>query len=151
MPRAQKGQRFGGRVKGTPNKKTVEKALEAERAVAEAKASGRKLGKEMLDDFMHTFAGMAAVYQPLPPGVEAVPQGRAPNEEKFERYARLTIDAAKELAKYQSPQFRAIAIAPPPPVPIGDGTMRKRFTLTIFEHGAAPKLIDARREDDNAA
>lgn len=142
MPRAQKGERFGGRVKGTKNKRTIEKALEAERAVAAAKASGRKLAKEMLDDFMHLFAGMATVYQPLPPGTVEIPRGHKPDEPQFEKYARLTVDCATQLAKYQSPTFRAIVVAPAPEQP-DPNTLRRRFTLTVFE-GGRPALQIAR-------
>jgi hypothetical protein len=135
MPRAKKGERFGGRTKGTPNKATVERQLiaarEAEARVAEAHASGRRLGKDVLDEFMHLFAGMAATYQPLPTGMP-IPQGRQPDEAQFEKYARLAVHCATKLAPYQSPTFQAIMVAPPPPDPGASG-QRKRFTLTIFE------------------
>jgi hypothetical protein len=148
MPRAKKGERFGGRTKGTPNKATAERNLiaarEAEARVAAAQASGRKLGKDVLDEFMHLFAGMAATYQPMPPGV-AVPQGRKPDEAQFEKYARLAVHCAQKLAPYQSPTFQAIMIAPPPPDPRLAG-QRKRFTLTIFEGAPPPpRLIEARK------
>lgn len=38
---------------------TIEKALIAARTVAEAKAVGKKLAKEVLEDFMLLFAGIA--------------------------------------------------------------------------------------------
>lgn len=127
--------RSGGRPKGARNKATIERELIAaqiaEKRIDEAVNSGRKLGKDVLDEFMHLFAGMAATYQPMPPGV-AVPQGRKPDEAQFEKYARLAVHCATKLAPYQSPTFQAIMVAPPPPVPLPDG-QRKRFTLTIFE------------------
>ena len=129
MPRAQKGQRFGGRAKGVPNKATLQKALIAERTVADARMSGRKLAKEILDDFMQLFAGMAAHYQPTPPDR---PQNPSQDEPMFEKYGRLAVETAKALANYQSPTFRAIVVAPPPEE---KGEMRKRFTLTVFEGG----------------
>ncbi len=103
------GKKYGGRKKGTPNKATVEKAIIAEQVVARADMAGRKLAKEVLDEFMHLFAGMAASHQPLPSGMP-VPLGRTPNEAKFEKYARLAVQCAKDLASYQSPTFRAIAV-----------------------------------------
>lgn len=137
-----KGTRIGGRNKGTRNKATIERELLAARAaeerVAAAEASGRKLGKEVLDEFMHLFAGMAATYQPLRPGTP-IPVGRTPDEPQFEKYAKLAVHCARLLAPYQSPTFQAIMIAPPPPDPTEAG-MRKRFTLTIFE-GARPKAL----------
>ncbi len=130
---ARPGERRGGRHKGVPNRATIEKAKVAELALAEAKAQGRKLAKDVLEDFMHLFAGMAAHYQPIPEG-QAVPPGRAPHEGKFGEYSRLAVDCAHKLAPYQSPTFRAIVIAPPPE---DRGEDRKRFTLTIFEGGKA--------------
>lgn len=148
-PVTPKGMRYGGRKRGTKNKKTVERELIEERekgariAAAEMKAAdyaGRKLAKEVLDDFMQLFAGMAATYQPMPPDA-LIPPGRQPDEERFEKYGKLAVQCARDLAPYQSPTFRAIMTAPPPPDP-GDG-QRKRFTLTIFEGAPAPKMLNA--------
>ena len=128
MPRAQKGQRFGGRTKGIPNKKTIEAAEKMRRDLVDAKVSGRKLAKETLDDLVVVFMGMTAAYQPAPAG--QVKPGA--NEEKFEKWARLAMEAAKALAPYQSPTFRAIVVAPPPQEQDDEGRP-KRFTLTVFE------------------
>lgn len=95
-----------GRPVGVPNKATLERLAIAERAVADAKASGKKLAKEVLEDFMHLFAGMAAYYQPTPS--EAPQQNRNGNETKFRDYAVLACSTAADLAKYQSPTFKAI-------------------------------------------
>jgi hypothetical protein len=121
-----------GRKKGVPTKATLQKALIAERTVADARMSGRKLAKEILDDFMQLFAGMAAHHQPTPPQA-AQPNPNA-NEDKFEKWARLAVETAKSLANYQSPTFRAIVVAPPPEE---KGEMRKRFTHTVFEGSRA--------------
>ena len=104
------GRKTGGRQLGTPNKASQERALIAQQVKARADMAGRKLAKEVLDEFMHLFAGMAAAYQPLPPGT-IEQEGREPDEAKFEKWARLAIQCAKELAAFQSPTFRAIAIA----------------------------------------
>lgn len=133
MPRAVKGQRFGGRVKGTPNHATVEKALKAQRELEAAKASGKKLAKEVLEDFMHLFAGIATTHQPFPPSRQQNPHY---NEDLFEKYAKLTVDTAAQAAKYQSPQYRAIMVSPAPQSEVHH---RKRFTLTIFE--APPRAL----------
>jgi hypothetical protein len=55
-----------GRPRG-PSKATIEKALIAERTVSEAKTSGKKLAKEVLEDFMLLFTGMASDFQIGPP------------------------------------------------------------------------------------
>lgn len=118
-----KGHRTGGRQKGTMNKSTRER-LEAERVaqqaqleVNKARQAHTKLGKDVLEEFMKTFAGMAAYYQPVPEGV-AVPVGRKPDEGKFLTYAKLTTETAAALANFQSPRFKAIQIMTPPPNPV---------------------------------
>lgn len=129
MPVAKKGQRFGGRVKGVPNKATSEKALQAAIATGKALREGRKLAREVLDEFMFMFAGMAATYQPLPPSQAKDPaamamaqaQGREPNEAMFRYYAELAVQTAKELAPYQSPRFKAIPVIAPQPGPGAPG------------------------------
>ncbi len=75
---------------------------------------GRKRAVTVLEEFMMLFGGMAAVYQPLPPG-EAVPPGRQPDEAKFQTYAKLAVDTAGQLANYQSPKFKAVMVSAAPP------------------------------------
>lgn len=107
-----------GRRKNIPNKRTSEAMeiarIEAENAMAPPVPGQprKKLGKDVLEEFMMLFAGMAATYQPLPDGV-AMP-GRKPDEAKFLKYAELTVTTAKALADYQSPKFRAIYVAASP-------------------------------------
>ncbi len=102
-----KGTRYGGRNKGTPNKATVERELIAQRiAEQQRQQPGRKLAREVLDDLMHTFLGMAAKHQPLPEGVVPM-QGQTPDPLKFVEYASLAGTFAKDLAPYQSPKFKA--------------------------------------------
>ena len=111
MPRG--GHREGaGRPTGTRNKTTIERALLAEKIVERAQMTGEKLAKEYLNDFLKLFAGMAEFYQPTFPGM--VQQNQNGNEAKFERWADKAMYAAKELAKYQSPQYRAIAVTTQP-------------------------------------
>src|SRR5882757_1920652 len=112
MPRAVKGQRFGGRVGGVPNKKTVRIAQEAAAMVAQTRQKRQKLAISVLGDFMTLFAGMAAYYQPPPPGQEAPPE-RKPDEAKFLTYARLAVETAADLANYQSPKFKALMVGGP--------------------------------------
>jgi hypothetical protein len=114
-----RNRKTGGRKGGTPNKRTAE-ALSQNAIVAQMEANVRnasspraeKLAKDVLSEFMHIFAGRAAFHQPLPPGVDQT--GRQPNEPKFLEYARLTIDAARALAPYQSPTYKAIQVMAPP-------------------------------------
>ncbi len=113
-----------GRPRG-PHQSTIEKQLIAERTLHEARATGKKLAKEVLEEFMFLFGGIAASYQPLPPNVQA-PAGHVTDEVKFVKYASLAVEAAKALAPYQSPTFRAmnVTVTPgdqqPPPGRPGD-------------------------------
>ncbi len=113
-----KGVRQGGRQKGTPNKASVERALIAQRIAEQQRGKpGRKLAREVLDDLMHTFLGMAAQHQPLPHGVVPM-NGQQPDPVKFVEYAKLAGDFAAELAPFQSPKFKATIQLPE--MPIGD-------------------------------
>lgn len=107
---AAKGERRGGRQKGTPNKATIERNLVAAQRASDAIKQGKKLAKEVLEEFMFLTAGMAAVYQPLPPGTVEAPAGRAPNRDEFWKCVEMVHAFGKELAKYQSPTFKAIAV-----------------------------------------
>ena len=136
-----RGRKTGGKIKGSKNKATIEKAIIAEQVLARAEMQGRKLAKEVLDEFMHLFAGMAAVVQPLPPSVP-VPAGRQPDEAKFEKWARLAVQCAKDLAAYQSPTFRAIAVT-------GDTGDKGGTVRFVIEN--APLMIEAVAGPDEAA
>ena len=100
-----KGVRYGGRAKGTPNKATVERALEAERALQKARANARPLAKEVLDNIMGICMNMAKRYASEP--------DEKPNPEKlneFERWLKNALDAARWLAPFQSPTIKAILL-----------------------------------------
>lgn len=107
MPRGAKpGERRGGRAIGVLNRGTIEKAIKAERVIANAKASGGKLAVEHMQDFIGVLAGMAAYYQPTFPGMkQSNPFG---NDKEFERWFRCFLDLAKTLAPFESPTMRSI-------------------------------------------
>jgi hypothetical protein len=77
--------------------------------VAAAKTAGVKLSTEVLRDFMQLFAGMAAMYQPIPEGKQPLP-GRKPDETLFRVYATLAKDTAKDLAPYEAPRLSAVMV-----------------------------------------
>lgn len=109
---------------------TAQAAAVAQPEAVQAVAAHRKLAKERLEDLLEIFIGAAAYHKPAM-SLTAQPN---PHEDwdKFKEWARMAMDCAKEAAKYQSPQFRAILMAAPAPDP-DPATRRKRFTLTIFE------------------
>jgi hypothetical protein len=159
---AKPGERFGGRVAGTLNMATqeviererIEAQLEAPVTAETAQAAAavapdmvravvghRKLAKERLEELLEIFLGAAAYHQPT------IDPGAAPNEnaswDGFEKWSRLAMDCAALAAKYQSPQFRAIMVAPAPDA--NQPERRKRFTLTIFET-PRPQLATPQQE-----
>ena len=113
---SRKGERRGGRQLGTRNKASLEKeriaAEIAARTMADARVAGKKLAKEVLEEFMFLFAGMAAHYQPTPPHLPQ--QNVNASETKFLQYAELAVTAAKSLAPYQSPTFKAVQVSSGP-------------------------------------
>jgi hypothetical protein len=121
MPRGAKlGERRGGRVKGRLNKATIKRSIVAEWIMQEVAMSGRKLRKEMIEDFAVMFGGLAAAVQPVGTG----PAGQvtrpdldkwlgSKHETAFKRYSKLALKAATELADFQSPRFAPIS-APSP-------------------------------------
>jgi hypothetical protein len=123
-----RGRKTGGRTRGTPNKATIEKALVAAARAIDAKAAGRKLAKEVLEDFMLLFAGMAAHFQAAPPGTPPNPYA---DEGSFWKCSEGAIDCAAKLAAYQSPTFKAVAVVPQP-----------ALSSTDFERRNIAKLND---------
>jgi len=122
MPRTRttlkKGERIG-RSKGTPNKRTTEAMERARLDIENATTAGtntaigelrKKLGKDVLEEWMMRFGALANRYEPIGKRVK----GRKPDEAKFLRYAELTVTTAKALADFQSPKFRAIMVAASP-------------------------------------
>jgi hypothetical protein len=118
----------GGRPKGSPNKRTVEAIEQASREIGNIRKQGRKRAVEVLDEFMFSVGGMAAMYQNRiiapPAGQEAVSQA---DVEMFKWAVEMTEKFAKALAPFQSPTYRAINVTvgagdipPPTPAQIAD-------------------------------
>jgi hypothetical protein len=88
MPRggSKPGERRGGRQRGTPNKRTLGQMAALAEAGAPASlaktsaSSAKKLARDVIEEFMLFCTGMAAHYQPRPPG--AAPNPNA-DESKF--------------------------------------------------------------------
>ncbi len=122
------------RQRGARNKAVIEReriaAEIAARTVADARTSGKKLAKEILEEFMFLFTNVAAGHQPASP--QDVPS------DVFKEYATLAVDTARKLAPFQSPTFQAITIAPPPDT--NAAQQRRRFTLTIFDGPPPPQM-----------
>jgi hypothetical protein len=142
-----------GRKVGGKNRATIEKAALAERIIAEAEGRpGRKLGREMLEDFATMFGGLAAAFQPVGTGpnntlteVDLELWAKSYKEPMFEKYAKLAAKCADAFADFQSPRMSRVQVAAPPPSP--KGPIIKEFTLSIFDHNGrpAPRSFDVRK------
>src|SRR5262249_4789507 len=71
----------------------------AEQVVASRKKGGRKLAVDVLEQYMALFSALASTSRD--------------DEAKFERYARLTVEVAAQLASYQTPKLKAVFIPDP--------------------------------------
>jgi hypothetical protein len=137
--RARAGRKSGGR-----NRATIEKAALAERIVAEAKGKpGRKLGREVLEEFATIFGGLAAAFQPVGNGLNGTlttedlkSWAESYKEPLFEKYAKLAVKYADAIADFQSPRLSRVQMAAPPPDP--RGPIKKKFTINIFDHLGRP-------------
>jgi len=124
-----RGFKTGGRTRGTKNRKTLEReriaaqlqeGCKTDGAVAELIAGASKLlAKNVLEFWVDEFDRLAKYY-------------RTRDRERSNRYALLALDAAKALAPYQSPTYRAIMLAPAMPE-----QPPRRFTLKIHD---SPRL-----------
>ena len=90
------GERRGGRKKGSLNKATIERALMAEREVANANETRQKLAKDHLEELVNFYARMA-ISKP----------------DEVEKWSKLRMEAASRLAPYQSPKLGVVMIQPP--------------------------------------
>jgi hypothetical protein len=127
-PGPPKGVRYGGKKKGSKNKKTLEREkaqqLERERAELEAKAAAsgsdvdkaraqaHKLMKDVGMDMTRLAAGLAAYYQPYPQWVADGLGGMKnanPNydEPRFRYYLEMSLQGARDFAGFESPKLAA--------------------------------------------
>jgi hypothetical protein len=118
-----RGTKTGGRKVGTPNKLTVERQEEAARALdRRARATPRPLAKDRLDELLDVALGAMQQFQPVTK--EMVERAHAVGNTKvkeskgdwvgFGSWWDRAVFAAKELAKYQSPQLKALAMVQTP-------------------------------------
>jgi hypothetical protein len=134
----------GGRKKGRPNKATIERAIIAQQILERTEMSGRKFGKEVLEELMVRFSELACKFQPDSFDTAVVQDwAKTKNYDRFVQLAALARDTARELAKYQSPTFKAVEVsAPAPAVEASDGKKVTRFQLHIFDEDLRTKNIE---------
>jgi len=96
---SKKGERRGGRQKGTPNKTTVERHLLLLKAAGVDSYSTR-LGRDALAKAMVELDALAEKYHPA--------RSPEPNEELFVKYTLMYARVASSLTPYQSPTLAAV-------------------------------------------
>jgi hypothetical protein len=141
------GRKTGGKKKGTKNKATVAREEAARAQIAASLAKAKSIGKAnprfALDEMYKAISiaeGLAGLMQPnitkAGDGTLTVKGGDIKLfGEWFDRY----FNCAKELAKYQVPQVKAVEAPTPLPDPQDlERRSRKRFGLRIFEGGRPP-------------
>lgn len=133
------GKRPGsGRKAGGKNKATVLRETKAAEVIARTIDSGKPLAVEVLQKMMEFAEGAVAAFKPtLASEVETLKAlGQGPNAdgnvEEFGRWFDRWLRVAEQLAKYQSPQIKAMDKPTAPPKP---GENRRQFTLRVFEGG----------------
>jgi hypothetical protein len=141
MPRGSKpGEHRGGRVKGTLNKKTIARQIEADRLLQQQKVDNKPLAID----------GLAWLAEILQQGVEYFRPRRfggfkGERERQYLRWAGELRRVLQELAPYQSPQFRAIVLsATPTPAERHDASAAER--LISFFDGLAEQRAYERRQ-----
>ena len=163
-PGPAKGTRPAGRKLGTKNKATVARELQAAQQILQAQSKDHESALAVLsrlladlDRFKQLAEGAASYHRP--PTAEELAAAQEAEDAIAEQEGReaRTVSAgdwglfgqwfdrtvstaqaaavvAKELAKYQAPQIKAVDAPAPPPDIKAEGVMpKKRFTLTIFE------------------
>lgn len=113
------------RPKGSKNKAVIEREAIARdiaaRTITGAQTSGRELAKEKLEKFTVICEGAAAIFRPPDGGV--IPKGSIKNWKTFGEWMDRAIWCAAQLAKYQSPTFRAVAVNLEAPQPVAPPTI----------------------------
>jgi hypothetical protein len=121
------GKRFGaGRRRGTTRQVIALNQIAAVQNTLHLKRGKSKPALQVLQELLDEALAIAAYYKPGPP------KSKHADRALHERFLTFARDTAKELAKYQAPQLRSIAIAPPA---VEEGVRVKRFTLTVFDNG----------------
>jgi hypothetical protein len=116
-----RGTKTGGRKAGTLNRATVERQEMAARTLDKAKAAGRPLAKDRLDELLEIALGAMTAHQPITRdmvkkaralGNKTVKESRG-NWTDFGEWWDRAAYVAKELAKFQSPTYKAVSVETP--------------------------------------
>lgn len=137
------GKRTGaGRKAGGRNKATVLRETKRAEVIAKMVDSNKPLAVTVLQKAMEFAEGAVANYRPttareLASGMEQNAEG---SHDEFGKWFDRWFKCIETMAKYQTPQMKAIDAPTAAPTP---GSNRREFTLTVFEGGKQVKDEDA--------
>jgi hypothetical protein len=141
MNKTPKGTRLGGRQKGTPNKRTIQRLQEASENIGAIRKLGQKKATEVLNDLMHIAMGMTAKYQQR---LLAADRNNQPyvleDYERFMQGMQMAGIFARELAPFQDPKYSTIKVQMPEPMTPGDGA-REVGNVTVIDDAVAATRV----------
>jgi hypothetical protein len=105
MAGSKPGERRGGRQRGTKNKATVEREINAAAVIDRARREGRELAVDVLEKLMKVAEGAAAINRPT-----EQKKYKDGDWKLFAEWFDRTAFCAKALAPFQSPTFKAVAV-----------------------------------------
>jgi hypothetical protein len=132
-----------GRPKGSPNKRTVQKMIEASQQVAQIKKLKQKKATEVLNDLIQTAMGMVALYQrKVMTEAGLIPDAKAEDIAMFKDFMLCAGTFAKALAPFQDPTFKAITVtaAALPGPPGEDAKLVEGKVIEIDDPQAAARV-----------
>jgi hypothetical protein len=130
------GIRYGGRQKGTPNKRTVQRCIQAARGFNPEEP----LPKEVMEEVMYGFLALARRYTPTP-GEDVDEKVLA----QYERWGNNAASVARMLAPFCHATYKAILM----PDQHAKNGLLTDFYLNIFERQRAPVQIEAKPVNGN--
>jgi hypothetical protein len=139
MNKTPKGTRLGGRQKGTPNKRTIQRLQEASESIGTIRKLGQKKATEVLNDLMHIAVGLTARYQQRLLAADRESRTYDPDDyEKFVQCMQMAGVFARELAPFQDPKYSTIKVQMPETP--GDGA-REMGNVTVIDDAVAATRV----------
>ena len=138
------------RPAGVKNKATYEREMIAAQTIDRIRAMNEPVAKEKLIELGGIAMAAMAAHQPVSKEVAEREQARGNERAKqqkgswrlFGEWFDRAAFVYTKLAPYQSPQLRAIAVAPmPPPPQPGAEEKADDIVLTVFESGRVVKVV----------
>jgi hypothetical protein len=148
MAKAQHGgKRAGGGRPTGPSKATILKQTKRAEVIAAMVDSGKPLAITVAQKAMEFAEGAVAAYRPTMAAELAAGKTKNPDgsHDEFGRWFDRWMRCVEMLAKYQTPQMKAVEAPMKPPEP---GANKKRFTLRVFDGG---RVISNKAENEDAA